>query len=63
MIDFGAYEALKFAVYRPYREVPAEALRGVGRDFGFEPTDQQAAAFGRRSAYGRSPTLSRRSPR
>jgi 2-haloacid dehalogenase len=45
--SFARHEAaLEAGPYRRYREVLAEALRGVGRDFGFEPTDQQAAAFG-----------------
>jgi 2-haloacid dehalogenase len=45
--SFARHEAtLEAGPYRPYREVLAEALRGVGRDFGFEPTDEQAAAFG-----------------
>jgi 2-haloacid dehalogenase len=45
--SFARHEAeLEAGPYRPYREVLAEALRRVGRDFGFEPTDAQAAAFG-----------------
>jgi 2-haloacid dehalogenase len=45
--SFARHEAeLEAGPYRRYREVLAEALRGVGRDFGFEPTDEQAAAFG-----------------
>jgi 2-haloacid dehalogenase len=45
--SFARHEAeLEAGPYRPYREILAEALRGVGRDFGFEPTDEQAAAFG-----------------
>ena len=45
--SFARHEAaLEAGPYRTYREVLAEALRGVGRDFGFEPSDAQAAAFG-----------------
>jgi 2-haloacid dehalogenase len=44
--SFARHEAaLEAGSYRTYHEVLAEALRGVGRDFGFEPTDEQAAAF------------------
>jgi 2-haloacid dehalogenase len=44
---FARHEAeLEAGPYRRYREVLAEALRGVGRDLGFEPSDAQAAAFG-----------------
>ena len=44
---FARHEAeLEAGPYRTYREVLAEALRGVGRDLGFTPTDAQAAAFG-----------------
>jgi 2-haloacid dehalogenase len=45
--SFARHEAaLEAGPYRPYREVLAEAFRGVGRDLGFEPSDAQAAAFG-----------------
>jgi 2-haloacid dehalogenase len=45
--SFARHEAeLEAGPYRTYREVLAEALRGVGRDLGFEPSDAQAAAFG-----------------
>ncbi len=45
--SFARHEAeLEAGPYRTYREVLAEALRGVGRDFGFVPSDAQAAAFG-----------------
>jgi 2-haloacid dehalogenase len=45
--SFARHEAeLEAGPYRSYREVLAEALRGIGRDFGFEPSDEQAAAFG-----------------
>jgi 2-haloacid dehalogenase len=44
--SFARHEAeLEAGLYRTYREVLAEALRGVGRDFGFEPSDEQAATF------------------
>lgn len=32
--------------YRPYRQVLAETLMGVGDRLGFEPTDAEATAFG-----------------
>jgi 2-haloacid dehalogenase len=44
--SFARHEAaLEAGPYRTYREVLAEALRGVGRDVGFEPSDEQAVAF------------------
>ena len=46
--SFARHEAeLEAGPYRPYREVLAEAMRRVGRDLGFEPTGEQAAAFGK----------------
>jgi 2-haloacid dehalogenase len=45
--SFARHEAaLEAGPYLPYREVLAEALRRVGEDFGFAPSDEQAAAFG-----------------
>jgi 2-haloacid dehalogenase len=45
--SFARHEAeLEAGPYRSYRDVLAEAMRRVGRDLGFEPTDEQAAAFG-----------------
>jgi 2-haloacid dehalogenase len=45
--SFARHEAeLEAGPYRTYREVLAEAMRRVGRDLGFDPTDAQAAAFG-----------------
>ena len=45
--SFARHEAdLEAGPYLPYREVLAEAMRRVGRDFGFEPSSAQAAAFG-----------------
>ena len=38
--------ALEAGDYRRYRDVLAEALRGVAADFGFAPTDEEASAFG-----------------
>jgi 2-haloacid dehalogenase len=32
--------------YRPYREVLADVLRGLGRELGFWPTDAEVGAFG-----------------
>ena len=32
--------------YRPYREVLADVLRGLGEELGFRPTDAEAKAFG-----------------
>ncbi len=44
---FARHEAeLEAGPYLPYREVLAEAMRRVGRDFGFAVSDAQAAAFG-----------------
>ena len=43
---FARHEArLEAGPYLTYREVLAGALRGVGADLGFEPTDDQVAAF------------------
>jgi 2-haloacid dehalogenase len=43
---FARYEAaLEAGPYRSYREVLAGALRGVGSDLGFEPSDDEVAAF------------------
>ena len=45
--SFARHEAeLEAGPYLAYREVLAEAMRRVGRDLGFEPSDEQAAAFG-----------------
>jgi 2-haloacid dehalogenase len=45
--SFARHEAaLEAGPYLTYREVLAEALRRVGEDFGFAPSDEQAAAFG-----------------
>jgi 2-haloacid dehalogenase len=45
--SYARHEAeLEAGPYLPYRELLAEAMRRVGRDFGFEPTEAQAAAFG-----------------
>jgi 2-haloacid dehalogenase len=42
---FARHEAeLEAGPYRSYREVLAAALRGVGADLGFEPSDEQAFA-------------------
>jgi len=42
---FARHEArLEAGPYRSYREVLAEAVRGVGADLGFEPADAQAFA-------------------
>jgi 2-haloacid dehalogenase len=44
---FARHEAeLEAGPYLTYRELLGEAVRRVGRDLGFEPTDEQAAAFG-----------------
>ena len=44
--SFARHEAaLEAGPYLTYREVLAGALRGVGSDFGFEPSDEQVAAF------------------
>ena len=43
---FARYEAaLEAGPYRSYREVLAGALRGLASDFGFEPSDDEVAAF------------------
>src|SRR5918992_5596277 len=43
---FAGHEArLEAGPYLTYREVLAGALRGAGADLGFEPTDEQVAAF------------------
>ena len=45
--SYARHEAeLEAGPYLTYRELLAEALRRVGRDFGFEPTEAQVAAFG-----------------
>lgn len=45
--SYARHEAeLEAGPYLGYRELLAEALRRVGRDFGFEPSDEEAAAFG-----------------
>jgi 2-haloacid dehalogenase len=45
--SYARHEAeLEAGPYLPYRELLAEAMRRVGRDFGFEPSEAQAAAFG-----------------
>ena len=45
--SFARHEAaLEAGPYLSYRDVLAEALRRVGADFGFEPSADQAAAFG-----------------
>ncbi len=44
--SFARHEAtLEAGPYRSYREVLAGALRGVGDDFGFEPSDEQVSGF------------------
>ena len=43
---FARHEAaLEAATYRSYREVLAGAVRGVGADLGFEPSEDEVAAF------------------
>src|SRR5918999_5323748 len=43
---FARHEsALEDGPYLSYREVLAGSLRGMGADLGFEPTDEQVAAF------------------
>src|SRR5918997_3829031 len=43
---FARHEAaLEAGPYRTYREVLAGAVRGVAADLGFEPSDEQVAAF------------------
>lgn len=44
---FARHEAaIEAGKYAPYREVLARALRGIGADLGFEPSADEAAAFG-----------------
>ncbi len=44
---YAGHEAeLETGPYRPYREVLGRAMRGVGADFGVEPTADETAAFG-----------------
>ena len=44
--SFARHEAeLEAGPYRSYRDVLAGAFRGVGADFGFEPSGAQVAAF------------------
>jgi 2-haloacid dehalogenase len=44
---FARYEAaVEAGSYRPYREVLGAALRGVGEDLGFEPTEEEVERFG-----------------
>jgi 2-haloacid dehalogenase len=44
---FAHHEAaLEAGPYLRYREVLAGALRGIGRDLGFEPTDEEQRHFG-----------------
>jgi 2-haloacid dehalogenase len=44
---FAGYEtALEAGPYRRYREILAEAGRRIGRDYGIEPSDTAAEAFG-----------------
>jgi 2-haloacid dehalogenase len=38
--------ALEAGDYHRYRDILAEALRGLAADFGFVPTDEEASAFG-----------------
>jgi 2-haloacid dehalogenase len=45
---FARYEtAVEAGSYRPYREVLGAALRGVGEDLGFEPSEDEVERFGR----------------
>ena len=44
---FARHEArLEAGPYLPYREVLAGCLRGLGEEFGFEPSDDEARTFG-----------------
>lgn len=44
--EFARHEAaLEKGAYRPYAEVLGLALRGIGNDLGFTPTDEEVAAF------------------
>lgn len=44
---FARYEAaVEAGSYRPYREVLGAALRGVGEDLGFEPSEDEVERFG-----------------
>lgn len=43
---FARYEAaVEAGSYRPYREVLEAALRGVGEELGFEPSEDEVAGF------------------
>ncbi|MBX5470679.1 MAG: haloacid dehalogenase type II [Thermoleophilaceae bacterium] len=43
---YGRHELeIEAGPYLRYREVVGRALRGIGRDYGFEPTDEEVAAF------------------
>jgi 2-haloacid dehalogenase len=43
---FARYEAaVEAGSYRPYREVLEAALRGVGEELGFEPSEDEVASF------------------
>lgn len=45
---FAEHEArIEARPYLPYKEVLAGCLRALGDDFGFAPTDEEAATFGR----------------
>ncbi len=45
--SFARYEAaVEAGSYRPYREVLGAALRGVGEDVGFAPTEDEVERFG-----------------
>ncbi len=47
LVRYAAHEArLEAGPYLRYRALLAEALRGVATELGFEPTDEEAAAFG-----------------
>ena len=44
---FARHEArLEAGPYLPYKDVLAGCLRGLGEELGFEPTDEEARAFG-----------------
>jgi 2-haloacid dehalogenase len=46
LATFARHEsALEAGPYLSYRDVLASSLRGMGADLGFEPTDEQVAAF------------------
>ncbi len=47
LVRYAAHEArLEAGPYLRYRDLLAEALRGVGAELGFRPTEEEAATFG-----------------